>query len=68
MPCRTRQDDSAHLYPAGEPDEALCGKQVSDGTATPGDLPVCVDCAKQLLIKVFRHPGRISSLEVVVRS
>lgn len=68
MPCRTGENDEAHLYAAGEPDRALCGKPVDD-TATPGDRPVCVECAKRLLTRIFRQAasGGISALEVTVR-
>lgn len=64
QPCRTG-DDQAHLHAAGEPDRALCGRSVSESTS-PGNLPVCVDCGKQLLTRLFRHSGRISSIEVIV--
>jgi hypothetical protein len=65
MPCRTGADQDVHLHKAGEPDEALCGKSVSEPTSTPGNRQVCVDCAKQLLTVVFRRARRVSSLEVV---
>lgn len=65
QPCRTG-DEEAHLSAAGEPDRTLCGRPVSEPTTSPGKLPVCVDCAKQLLGKLFRQSGRISTIEVVV--
>lgn len=68
MPCRTREDDDAHLYPAGQPDRALCGKAAEEGTEQPSDRPVCFECAKTLLIRAFRQSrtGAISSVEVIV--
>jgi hypothetical protein len=68
MPCRTSGDDEAHLYPAGEPDRALCGKSVDDSEATVGDRVVCVECAKTLLKWIFRQArsGAISSVDVTV--
>ncbi|HYI53728.1 MAG TPA: hypothetical protein VEX57_07175 [Microlunatus sp.] len=65
QPCRTGDDDQAHLHTAGEPDQALCGRSVSEPTSHPGGRPVCVDCAKELLTKLFRQARRISSIEVV---
>ncbi len=65
MPCRTSGSQDTHLYRAGDPGESLCGKSVSEGAASPGNRPVCADCAKALLVAIFRRAGRISSVEVV---
>ena len=70
VPCRTDDDGEAHLYPAGEPDRALCGKTVDSGTPSSGGLPVCHECAKRLLVRILHHsgPGQITSVEVTVHS
>jgi hypothetical protein len=68
MPCRTRQDDEVHLYPAGEAGRALCGKTAEDDTESPSRRSVCTECAKRLLIRVFRQSrsGDVSSVEFIV--
>ena len=68
IPCRTGDDDDSHLYDAGEPDRALCGKSVDRTWNTPGDREVCVPCAKRLLFRLFRQAGPqgITSLEVTL--
>jgi hypothetical protein len=65
MPCRTSGNQDTHLYPAGDSEEALCGRSVSEPTSSPGNRPVCADCAKALLTAIFRRARRISSVEVV---
>lgn len=66
MPCRTSGNQDTHLHRAGHADEALCGRPVSEPTSSPGNSPVCVDCAKELLRLIFRRSGgRITSVEVV---
>ena len=65
MPCRTSGSRATHLHRAGDAEEALCGRSVSEPTSNPGNRPVCVDCAKQLLMSVFRQARRIGSIEVV---
>lgn len=69
MPCRTGEDGDAHLYAAGEPDQALCGKPVEGTSADPGSKPVCVECAKRLLTRVFRlmRSGGQVSVDVTVQ-
>jgi len=68
IPCRTGDDDDSHLYAAGEPDRALCGKAVDRPANMPGGREVCVRCAKSLLVRVFQQAGSggITSIEVTV--
>jgi hypothetical protein len=66
MPCRHGRDEQAHLYVDSEPDRSLCGKSVAETTPEPGDRPACPDCAKRLLVGIFRHHRRISSIDIVV--
>ncbi len=68
MPCRIGEDQQAHLYPAGEPDHALCGRSVTDTSPSHGDRPACPECGKKLLTRIFRQagPGGFSSVQVIV--
>ena len=69
IPCRTDGDVDAHLYAAGEPERALCGKRVDRPTNSPGDGGICMTCGVRLLTRVYRQagPGGVTSIQVTVR-
>lgn len=67
-PCRTGDNDDVHLYSADDPSTALCGRSVGDPAENPSGLPVCVDCGKHLLRRLFRLAGThgIAGIEITV--
>ena len=62
MPCRTSGNQDTHLHRAGHADEALCGRSVSEPTSSPGNSPVCVDCAKELPATLLLRPFNYETL------
>jgi hypothetical protein len=71
VPCRTDEDDNAHLRASAEPDRTLCGKAIVSGPPSDDELPACPDCAKRLLARTLQNPGpgrRITSVEITVHS
>ena len=66
MPCRTGQDDEAHLYLVDDPDHSLCGKSVEEIEAAPGERAVCLDCARRLLVRTFRSAAARGVITVEV--
>lgn len=69
-PCRTGDDEDAHLYASVEPDRALCGKRRGNPATPVGDLPVCPACGKRLMARIFDEggPQGFTSVEVTVHS
>ncbi len=68
VPCRTEENDEAHLFRPGDPDRALCGKRIDDQHGAPDGHEVCRDCGKRLLKFIFDSAGggAITSVDVTV--
>lgn len=60
-------DGAVHLYRSDDADRSLCGKPRGDRVSSPKGRPVCGNCAKRLLIRIFESRDEIGSFDITVR-